>query len=288
VSAPFTFATEAPIVLRLDQRFFEALERHRDLSGDEPVLHAARALVGYGAFFEAALGPNVDLFPFYRRLLDVDGEAVEKADKSFREADLTHVVEELYGAAKEVLGPPPGPAPEVVFLIGEPRGTNARTYGFDVATGRPRVMLNVAAHRDLDALRVSIAHELVHTFQRGEDSSLGSAAKREGVAVFVSGELTGTQSEAALLMWPAEKLAAAEAHQDAILTAFRSARSAPRDRAGDWLTLGHPLATVPGAPDRSAYYLGFLAAKAWRTAHPRAPLADLFDLSMEDFFAVLD
>jgi len=108
------------------------------------------------------------------------------------------------------------------------------------------------------------------------------------VAVFVSGELTGEASDAALLMWPTEKLAAAEKRRGKLVAALLDVLDKPRESAGDWLILDRPLAAVKGAPDRAAYWLGLLAAKAWRKANPNAPLGKLLNLTPAEFFAALD
>jgi len=168
-------------------------------------------------------------------------------------------------------------------LVGDPRGTNARSFDADPLTGRPRVLLNLAAHASLDALKISIVHESIHTFQTPGDGSFAARALREGEAVALTRVLLPATSAAAAMMWPEAKYATARRMREALLAAFRGTLrdcaenpTHGKDAVDEWLTLGHAPAQPPGAPDRSGYWIATLAAESWLAAHtdlgPRALL----------------
>lgn len=79
---------------------------------------------------------------------------------------------------------------------------------------------------------------------------------------------SGETSDAELLMRAPEKLVTAE------------------NRRG-MLILGRPPGPVKGAPDRTAYWPGYLAAGPWCKANPNGPLSELLSLTPADLFAGL-
>ena len=283
------FQLARPLVTRLDRELFRLRRELVDFGSDETALMAARAFEGWRAYFEAALGPGVDLFAFYRRALAADAAQLDRAMRDFAAVDLEKLVLELEECAHELLGPRRGPAPHFVFLAGQAGGTNARSFGPDAVTGRPRVLIDVAAHTDPAALEVSLAHELVHTRQtRKSDGSLGSQAVMEGVATFLTGQLSPGHDTASLLMWSPGKLAAATERKAEILAAFARVRAEPSANSGDWLHLGRPLAAVPGAPDRCAYWVGYLAAQRWADGRKPHTYEQLLGIDPEELLRELD
>ena len=54
-----------------------------------------------------------------------------------------------------------------------------------------------------------------------------------------------------------------------------------------FLALHKPLQAVPGAPDRTGYYVALLAIRAWVRQHPQRPLQDLFTVSPAEFWQAL-
>lgn len=265
------FAFERPLALRCD-RELERLQREFGALGrDEIALLLARAFEGQRPYFAAALAPGVDLFAFHRRLLAGDAASLAR----FRDADLAALVVAIEARAKERFGERAGQAPAVAFLVGDPTSTNARTFGAAPVTGRLGILINVAAHTDLQGPSLSVAYELVPTRQLLDGESLAAAAVREGVAAFLAGQLVPEEDPARLLMWPTDKLAAASARVPEILAAFRVVADEPASACGDWLLLDRPLGAVPGAPDRCAYWVGYLAAVRWadgRKPHTYAQL----------------
>lgn len=282
--SPASFSLDQALVLRLDLNFFRLRRRFGALSIDDQALVLARRLAGEGAYLEAALGPGVDLFQFYRRLLSESRRESIVAHWTAIRLDADQLVAQTEAQVDSLLGARTGPSPAIAFLVGDPDGTNAKTFGEDPITGRLRVLINVLAHRDETAIRISLAHELVHTRQTRFGPSLLDKAATEGIAALLSGRLVPNQSDAQLLMWPTSKLEAATKHQDAIYRAFLAASRDDQSDLNDWLIKDRPLRAVPGAPDRAAYWLGFLAARKWFAEHPNEGAKGLLNLTGAELF----
>jgi hypothetical protein len=273
-----------PILLRLDLDFFALTADLTAHSPDEVALVLSRRFEGERAYFQAALGNPVDLFAFHRDLLHTKQSELAEAEALSKKLRHHAMVSEFEYRLSDLIGLREGHSPAIAFLVGDPKGTNARTFGPDPVTGRNRILLNVAAHTDLTALRISLSHELVHTRQTHFGPGLLDKAATEGIAAFLSGQMVPNQTDAQLLMWSADKLKAATDRQDAILKAFHATT---QDRGADpteWLTLHRPLQAVPGAPDRCAYWLGFLAARKWYAEHPDQGAKGLMELSATELF----
>jgi hypothetical protein len=89
-------------------------------------------------------------------------------------------------------------------------------------------------------------------------------------------------------MWAPEELAAAEGLREELVTAFlRDAISLhPRVQAA-WMQLDSPTTPLPGAPTRAAYYVAYLAAKAWLAADPARRPVDLLEVTPAALFGAL-
>jgi hypothetical protein len=106
--------------------------------------------------------------------------------------------------------------------------------------------------------------------------------------VYLSQRLCAGTADHSALMWTPEKLAAAHEHRGAILAEFRRlADSRDVRKIGAFIYGDRPLRAVSGAPDRCAYYVGWLAVARWHDQHPERPLADLLKVPPAEIFAAL-
>jgi len=275
-------------VVRLDLDLWRIRDSLETSSLDEAALRVSRAFAGYKFVYERAVRPDIDLLDFTRRQFKEQKSALDATRKRYAGVDLEGMLEEEDKLVAKALGGRRGPRPVVYVIVTRPGITNAQVIGTDPDTGRVRVTLNLAAFQSLELLRLSVAHEFVHTLQRSHRGSLLESALHEGVATYVSQELHPGTKDHDALMWSEAKLAAANKRREAILSAFRRLKSS-RDmrKLGSFIYLGSPLRSVPGAPDRCGYYVGWLAVKAWRSKHPKRPLADLLKVDPAEIFAAL-
>jgi len=287
VGRPFQVAGDRLLVIRLDHDLWRIRDALAGISIDEAALRASRALKGYEIVYERAFGGDFDLLEFTRRQLRKDAKRLDATRKRFEKLDLAHELDELDKKVTNALGPRKGPRPIVYTpVIGFP-GTNAQTIDPDPFTGRPRITLNLAAFATAESLRLAATHELVHTLQTSHGGSLLARAVHEGVATYVSQQLIGSADHEAL-MWTKDQLRSARNRQAAIIAAFdRMKDETDMRRIGDFLYGGRPLQAVRGAPDRSGYFVGWLAVAAWRNANPKRPLGDLLRVAPQAMFDAL-
>jgi len=285
-SIPLSFDTSRPRVIRLDREAEYLVEASLRVRGDERFLRIARGFGGYEDVFARAGMPDLVA---YGRWLVRSQATLARAKEFFDDRDLEGEILEAHRRCTELLGTTTGPRPAYFVMYGRPDGTNARAFEADPVTGRRRVLFNLCAlarRRHFDA---AILHETVHTRQGASGPTLLERALFEGVPTYLSQVIDPTLSDADALLWAPESLRAAREHHDAILTAFR-AKAASTDRAEhtEFMLLDVPLSSVPGAPSRTAYYVAWLAARAWRTANPERSPADLLTVPAEEIFAALD
>ncbi len=285
---PLAVDADALRVVRLDLDLWRMRDGLQTSSLDEAALRVSRAFAGYKFVFERAVRPDIDLLAFTRRQFKEQASALEATRKRFAGADLEGLLEEADKKVVKALGGRRGPRPVVYTIVTKPGITNAQVIGKDPDTGRMRVTLNLAAFQSLEMLRLSAAHEFVHTLQRPHGGTLLGRSLHEGVAVYVSQQLQPGTKDHEALMWTKAKLAAANRRRGAILKAFRSLRDS-RDirKLGNFVYAGSPLRYVPGAPDRCGYYVGWLAVSAWCAKHRKRPLADLLKVDPAEIFAAL-
>jgi hypothetical protein len=174
-------------------------------------------------------------------------------------------------------------------VYGPEHGTNASNFEPDPYHGRPRVQFNLCALMRGERWRSVIVHETVHTLQRSVGPRLVDRAIHEGVATHLSLELAPGLSLADALYWSADELAAAAARAAELRAAFARLADETAPRAiSPWVSLGRPPHEVPGAPSRSAYYIGRLAVRAWLRAHPDADARALLAAPVDEVYAALD
>lgn len=144
----------------------------------------------------------------------------------------------------------------------------------------------LARRRHFDA---AVIHETVHTYQGSVGPTLLERAIFEGVPTYLTQVVDPTLTDYDVLLWSPEELRAAREHHDAILTAIRElADSSDPAVHTPYMILHSQPARIPGAPSRSAYYIAWLAAKAWHEAHPDRPPADLLTVPAKEIFAALE
>ncbi|MCR9247689.1 MAG: DUF2268 domain-containing protein [bacterium] len=288
IADPLRVAADELRLVRLDEDLFRIRSAWRH-SSDEAALRVSRAFAGYQSIFDGAVRRGVDLFAYTRNQFATQGAMLDRVHERFTSVDLRAVIEELDDRVAGALGGRTGPRPIVHVVVTQPDATNAQVIGRDEVTGRMRMTLNLAAFDDVSALKLAVAHELVHTLQGSHDGTLLGRCIHEGVASYVSQQLLEGTSDHAALMWPREKLAAAKKRDAKILAAFRRlADSRDMRRIGDFYYAGSPLRSVPGAPDRSGYYVGWRAVASWHAANRDRPLKDLLRVPPAEFLAALD
>jgi hypothetical protein len=286
---PLAVDGDALRVVRLDLDLWRMRDSMAKSSLDEAALRVSRAFLGYKFLFEQAVSPDINLLDFTRAQFKEQAEALEATRKRFAEVDLEDLLEQADKRVVKALAARTGPRPVVYTIVTRPGITNAQVIGRDPDTGRMRMVLNLAAHESLARLRISAAHEFVHTLQGNTDGTLLARALHEGVAVYVAQQVQPGTKDHEALMWTEEKLAAANQRRKAILDAFRELKGSRDMREiGCFVYAGQPLRYVSGAPDRCGYYVGLLAVTAWRQKHKDRPLGDLLRVDPAEIFAALE
>ncbi len=281
-----------PSVTRLDIDWNNLVEQadREGHTASERALRIARGLVGHGAAFEAALGPRVDLPRFVAERVDADD--VDAARKSAARRDLTAAIHALHDRTVRALGSPTTARPNYTTLYGAlaGHGTNARTFGHDAVTGRPAIVLNLCALDDEVRFDVAVVHETVHAYQptRPTPRTLVDRAVAEGVAMLVSEELCPEARDEHIFMADVDTLRTARAMRSDLTRGLRDlAASTDPDVHARWLQTDRSPSTIDGAPPRSGYIVGWLAARAWLDAQPERTLADLLVAEPTDVLAAL-
>jgi hypothetical protein len=108
------------------------------------------------------------------------------------------------------------------------------------------------------SFEVAVLNETIHTLQNPVGKRLVERTVHERVATHLSHVLRPGTRDTAALMWSRKDLQA-----------------------------GNKLSKVSGAPSRSGYYLGWLAARAWSKKHSKKGYAELLAASPDEIFAAL-
>lgn len=240
-------------------------------------------------------------------LLSRNSERLNEVLSWTRGRKLNEMVDRVYRGVETRFGPGRKSAPAVFLLLDGPAVTNARTVGVDLATGRPRVVLNLACFPTERSFRIALVHEFIHCLQLDEEGNLPDDPMLvEGVAVFLSGRLIQDASPDELMMWPSGRFAWAKSVEVEAAKRFR-AQSRKGEELHRWFTLNvNPLGGSfcdgnsshlgrSEFPDRMGYYLGWQAARGWLMANETAKAADMLRLPagalidfMPDKFRILD
>jgi len=278
------FGLAQPRVVRLDEDFTTLLASAPN-NIDEKALRLARGLVGYAHVY-GALGAT-DLLPYAEQLL-AQRDAVERARTLFAGRDHTADVLAAYAKCREALDMQPETAPVFYVMYGLPEASNAKNFGIDAVTQRRQILFNltrlaVGAHYE-----AVLVHECIHSFQTLTGQRLIDRAMDEGVATAISQLLAPGLPDADALLWSAEELAAATASRAGLIRAFRRDAGSTEEKVlQSWMVLGMSLQELPGTPSRAAYYVGWLAAKAWLAEDPSRGPAELIRAKPEDLLAAL-
>ncbi len=262
------------------------------LQDGDRALAAARAVEGYASEFRRIYAggpaPRQDLFQFHLWLLRHQRPEIQRVARVFGEVDLQRELSAIYQRCLQTLGASRQPAPAVTVLIALPGDCNALTSDLEPISGRPRVIINLAAFTDLATLRLVAAHEFIHCFQMSKGATLSAGRLvTEGVATYLSQEIVPGTPDHQALMWSEAKFAAAQGHHAAAAEAYLQAARAGDDSGWFYLATPPPGTAALGLPDRCGYYLGWWAARAWRQAHPQRPLRDMLHLGAADLLAQL-
>lgn len=282
------FDTSKPEVVRLDQDFDKLRQSAVDAATANVALRLARGLAGYKFVYQAAVGPNVDLFAFMQDLLILSANTIESSRRQFAKRDLSAEIIRLFTWCVDTLGPRQGPQPVYYVLYGHPSGTNAKTFHADQITGRPQVLLNLCQLKDSVSFEVAVLHETVHTFQKRVGKRLVDRAIHEGVATHISQVLRPGTKDTEALMMSEKDLQAAKRYHKKILAEFREVHNSKDEIVHrQFLQAGSKLSRVRSAPSRSGYYVGWLAARAWSKKHKEKGLAELLAASPDEIFEAL-
>jgi hypothetical protein len=274
---------------------------------------AAHAMAGYGDE-RRLIDRNLDHLPTIEAsrqhmlgLLSRNLERLNEVLSWTRGRKLNEMVDRIYRGVETRFGPGRKSAPAVFLLLDGPAVTNARTVGVDLATGRPRVVLNLACFPTERSFRIALVHEFIHCLQLDEHGNLPDDPMLvEGVAVLLSGRLIQDASPDELMMWPSGRFAWAKSVEVEAAKRFR-AQSRKGEELHPWFTLNvNPLGGSfrdgdsshlgrSEFPDRMGYYLGWQAARGWLMANETAQAADMLRLPagalidfMPDKFRILD
>jgi len=280
--------TSKPEVVRLDEDFDTLLRSAGDTVTANVALRLARGLAGYKFVYQAALGPKVDLFSFMQNLLTFSGQTIAETRKQFAGRNVSAEIVRLFNRCVDALGTRRGPKPVYYVLYGHPSGTNAKTFDVDQITGRPQILLNLCRLKDSVSFEVAVVHETIHTLQNRVGGRLVDRVVHEGVTTFLSQVLREGTKDTEALMWSERELRAAKRYHSEILAEFRRLRDS-RDESvhREFLQAGSRLSRVRGAPARSGYYVGWIAARAWSKKFPEKGHAALLRASPDEIFGAL-
>jgi len=277
-----------PVVLRLDREFAGTGNDGKGEELDERARRIAARLEAYQGLYSRAGAPRMPLDWIVRDMLSNHADETERAIQLFGNMDLRKQILGLSKRCEKLAGGREGAQPAYFVMLYLSDKTNAQTFDAD-RNGRPQVLLNLCAFRTEQELMSAVAHETFHTLQGLRGNRLLDKAIHEGVATWLAQQAVPDTPDHMALMWTEEKLRAAEERRDGILRAFRAAAPLENSPAEhDFMLLHRPLRSVPGAPDRCAYYVGWLAVRAWREKNPAAPPSALLHASPGEIFAALD
>ena len=278
------FELAQPRVIRLDLDH-DRLLKSAPLNADGRALRLARGLVGYAHVY-GALGAT-DLLPYAEQLL-AQRDAIERARMMFAGRDHTEDVLAAYRKCEEALQLSPNSTPVFYVMYGLPDASNAKNFGIDAVTRRKQILFNLTALAVGAHYEAAIIHESIHSFQNLEGTRLVDRAMAEGVATVLSQQLTTGLSDADALLWTAEEFEAAEAGRERLIQAFlRDAPSTEDEVQKHWLILGITLPNLPETPSRSAYYVAWLAARAWMAEDGTRGPAELIRATPDELLASL-
>ncbi len=277
-----------PVIVRLDRDFERLMEETRGWPGPARNLRVGRGLAGYAHVYHQ-YGGQRDLLPTIADVLVPGTADIEVARRFFARRDLDAELAAAFALCTRHLGPLAGPGPVYYVLYHQPHATNAQNFGADGFTGRRQILFNLTALAKARHWNSAIVHETVHAWQQDFGRTLAERAVADGIATTLTGVFLPELSDADVLLWDPEDLAAADARRDEILVAFRAAAdSTNRDAHGEFMLLDVPLSSVEGAPARTGYYVAWLACKAWLARNPDQPPRTLIDLPVAEILAALD
>ncbi|MDA1260055.1 MAG: hypothetical protein O3A20_05480 [Planctomycetota bacterium] len=276
-------AAARALAIRLDLDCGSILDETEGWPLGERARRLALAFAGYADVLERVAGAPISPEAFFASLLHSPAEDLAQARTRFSARRMQDLADKMWGRTSEVLGPPAGPAPLIHFLLAPAGWTNAATFDPAEPGGRPRILINLTAFADHVALETALAHECAHVRQAALLPSLLGRCAHEGVAVFISQQLIPGTPDAAALMWSEEEFRIVEERAVEVLARFRNdALGSGRPLIAQWTQLDTPYKALPDTPSRLGYWVGWRAARAWRVAHPDAPLSDLFLVSPEE------
>lgn len=279
-------------VLRLDQDFDQVLRLASTPPTPDDIAQLAQVIAKNQPIY-ARLGHNAP--ELYAKIAFSNHEIAQdntKARAFFSSRDLTQEASTLRQKAIDTLDLQPRYPTTYYLAYGYQRGTNAQTQsGATTADGRTHVYLNLVALARQQHWEAAVLHETIHTMQKlvlPAEATLLTRSILEGVPTYLAQVLHGNLRDEDAMFWSPDQWQAAEKHRRAIIQAFAQRRDETDPKQlTSFLQLHAPLETVPGAPDRTGYYVGFLAVKAWVRQNPGRPLQDLPSVAPEDFWQAL-
>lgn len=280
-------------VVRLDQAFDQVLQAAPTSPTQSDINRLAQVIAEHQPIY-ARLGHNAP--KLYAKIAFSNHEIAQDNVRTrvyFSQRDLTQEVKRLRQKTIKTLGIQPR-YPTVYYLAyGYRRGTNAQTQsGATTKDGKTHVHLNLVALARQRHWESAIVHETIHTLQKlvlPKETTLLTRTMLEGVPTYLAQAIQGHLSDADAMFWSPEQWQAAEKHRQAIIQAFAQQRHVTDpQQMTTFLQLHKPLQSVPGAPDRTGYYVGFLAVKAWVRQNPERPLQELLSVSPKEFWQALE
>ena len=150
------------------------------------------------------------------------------------------------------------------------------------------IVLNRSALAEGDDWDAAIIHETWHTFQGLIGKTLIERCIHEGMATCLTKVIDPKISNHDAMFWGEKTWKAAEDNHDALLRIITQIKGSTDQRQISAFTkLNVRIPNLPGAPDRSGYYIGMLACEAWHKAHPKQSIPDLMSVSASDLLESL-
>jgi|GEM_PF-5433156 len=231
--------------------------------------------------------PNIGLYAKYL-LGEKDLPKVKLHRDALKNRDLEKEIRTAYVRVAKKLGKTHPKAPIYKVAYGYQEYTNAAMIGVDRESGRHVVLLNRSALEEKKGWESALLHESVHTFQGEMGTTLTERAIYEGVATYITKLIEPKLVDHQVLLWTAEKWKAAEARREKIIAAFAKAKDETEPKVTvPFLFLHEKLTSVDGAPDRTGYYVGYLACKAWHERNANRTAADLLAAKPDEILHAL-
>lgn len=269
----------------------QILWQHLPAGNADAVYAAAKKLAGFQWEYQriwSGSGPQPNDLYAYLQWLASQPESLAQTRNQYADVDLTSELAKVYSQCRTELGKSKFIAPQVTILVATAADTNAVTSGLDPITGRPRILINLAAIENLESLRLIAAHEFVHTFQLRADGTLErDLLWLEGVASCISQEMMPDTPDHVALMWSQQQLKTARQYHSLAVKEFLAAHQAGGNRLKSWFLKGRAPERNNALPDRMGYYLGWYAAKQWLTADDSRRPADLLQSTPQQLLETL-